>query len=129
VRDSGPDASTQGDAGAEMGTRLYASGDERSVLKVFELFEPSDYITFDVHLAAPGAAAIEMEDWTKNLKTLCKACSEGRAHEQHDHSLESDEWQLERRIGLASKDASAMDSLIERWVAAGKERRIDSVES
>jgi hypothetical protein len=127
--------------GAETGTRLYAPGDERSVFNVFELFEASDFITFDVHLDAPDpaaieeleaackAAGIEIEDWTKNLRTFCKACSEGRIHEQHDHSLKSDEWQVERRIGLASKDATAVDGLLDRWVAAGKDRRIESLES
>jgi tetratricopeptide (TPR) repeat protein len=39
--------------GAETGTRLYAPGDERSVFNVFELFEPSAYVTFDVKLFVP----------------------------------------------------------------------------
>ena len=128
--------------GAEAGTRLFAPGDERSVFNVFELFEPSDYITFDVRLNAPDgtaieelkaackAAGIEVEDWTQNMHFLCKACSEGRAHEQHDHSLKkSDEWQMQRRIGLASKHATAVDSVLELWSAAGNGRKVVSVES
>ena len=63
--------------GAANGTRLYAPGDERPVFDVFEVFEPSDYMTFDVHLIAPRSEAIEeleaaceaadvqVEDWTK----------------------------------------------------------------
>jgi hypothetical protein len=127
--------------GAANGTRFYAPGDERPVFDVFELFEPSDYITFDAHLIAPvseaieeleaacEAAGVEMEDWTKNTRVLCKACSEGRAHEQHDRSLEHDEWQIERRIGLASKDEAKVNALLEHWEAQGEGRRVESLDS
>lgn len=127
--------------GAANGTRLYAPGDERPVFDVFELFKPSDYITFDAHLIAPHseaineleaaceAAGVEMEDWTENLQVLCKACSEGRSHEQHDHSPRSDEWQIERRIGFASKDEAKVSAVLEHWEAQDKERRVESVDS
>jgi TPR repeat protein len=127
--------------GAANGTRFYAPEDERPVFDVFELFEPSDYITFAAHLIAPHseaiqeleaacqAAGVEIEDWTRNMQVLCKACSEGRAHEQHDHLLKNDEWQIERRIGFASKDAAKVNAVLERWETQGKERRVESVES
>jgi len=127
--------------GAETGTRLYAPGDERSVFNVFELFEPSDYITFDVHLVAPDQAAIdeleaacealgfELEDWTGNLNLLCKACSEARAHEQHDHSPQDVGWQVERRVGLAAIDPDQVTAVLEQWCAAGEGRGIESLES
>jgi tetratricopeptide (TPR) repeat protein len=53
--------------GAPTGTRFFAPGDERPVFNVFELFEPSDYVTFDVELVAPDGAAIEA------LKSACEA--------------------------------------------------------
>lgn len=127
--------------GAATGTRLYAPGDERPVFNVFELFEPSDFITFDARLVVPDesalqalrsacdAAEIEFEDWTRNMRVLCKACSEGRAHAQHDHPPGNGEWQVDRRIGLASRDAEAVSSLLNQWVASGIGRRVDSVES
>jgi len=126
--------------GAANGTRLYAPGDERPVFDVFELFEPSDYITFDAHLIAPHgeaiqeleaackAAGVEIEDWTKNMRVLCKACSEGRAHEQHDHSFKNDEWQIERRIGFASKGEAKVNAVLEHWETQDKERRVESVD-
>ena len=126
--------------GAETGTRLLAPGDERSVFNVFELFEPSDYITFDANLSAPDSAAlkelesaceaagIEMEDWTAHLQFLCSACSEGRPHEQHDHSLKSDEWRIERRIGLASKDSAKVNTVLEQWSVHGGGRHVESVD-
>ena len=127
--------------GAETGTRLYAPGDERSVFNVFELFEPSDYITFDVSLIVPDGlalkplqaacegAGIEIEDWTESMTFLCKACSEGRAHEQHDHSQKSDEWQIDRRVGLASRDAAKVSAILDQWSAGGDGRQVESVES
>jgi hypothetical protein len=127
--------------GAPTGTRLYAPGDERSVFNVFELFEHSDYITFDIEATVPDSSAmkamvaacetagIEIEDWTSSLKFLCKACSEGRAHEQHDHSLKSDEWNVQRRIGIASKDETTVHRILEQWSARGTGRSIESVDS
>ena len=127
--------------GAANGTRLFASGDERPVFDVFEVFELSDYITFDVHLIAPRSEAIEeleaaceaadvqVEDWTKSMRVLCKACSEGRAHEQHDHSLKNDEWQIERRVGFASKDEAKVNAVLEHWETQDKERRVESLDS
>src|SRR6187399_3153806 len=124
--------------GAANGTRLSASGDERPVFDVFEVFELSDYITFDVHLIAPRSEAIEeleaaceaadvqVEDWTKNMRVLCRACSEGRAHEQHDHSIKNDEWQIERRVGFASKDKAKVNAVLEHWETQDKERRVES---
>jgi hypothetical protein len=55
--------------GAETGTRLYAPGDERSVFNVFELFEPSDFVTHEVHLEAPGDA---------DIAALASACDQAK---------------------------------------------------
>jgi len=127
--------------GAATGTRFFAPGDERPVFNVFELFEPSNFITFDVDLMAPDeesiqalntlceAAGIAMEDWTESVNYLCKACSEGRAHEQHDHSAQSDEWQKKRRIGLAYPDSAKVHAVLEQWRMQRDGRSIDSVES
>jgi hypothetical protein len=127
--------------GAGTGTRFYAPGDERPVFNVFELFEPSDHITFDVRLTVPessslaalesacGSVGIELEDWTSSMTLLCKACSEGRAHEQHDHSPTTDDWQVQRRIGLASNDVARVNAILEQWSASGSGRCVESVSS
>lgn len=126
--------------GAGTGTRLYAPGDERSVFNVFELFEPSEHITFDATLDVPDvdalltlrnaceAAGVEMEDWTGNMQSLCKACSEGREHEQHDHEQNSDEWKVERRVGFASTDVELVEEILVTWKAGGAGRDIESLE-
>jgi hypothetical protein len=127
--------------GAAVGTRLYAPGDERPVFNVFELFEPSEFVTYEVNLDAPDGAdvdalaaaceqaGIEFEDWTSHVTLICKACSEGRTHEQHDHSGASDEWRIRRRVGLASKDMAQVHAVLEQWSTAGDGRQVDSVES
>jgi len=127
--------------GAATGTRFYAPGDERPVFNVLELFEPSDLATYEVNLQAPDsqaidalatacdASGIEFEDWTAHLQYLCKACSEGRAHEQHDHSIEDQAWQVKRRVGLASKDPVKVQEVLEQWRTAEVSRRIESVEA
>lgn len=126
--------------GAEAGTRLYAPGDERSVFNVFELFEASEHVTLDSMLNVPDvealnalhgaceSAGVEMEDWTGNTQTLCKACSEGRAHEQHDHDVKTGEWQAGRRIGFASTDVGAVEAILGQWKGEGAEREIEFLE-
>jgi hypothetical protein len=66
------------------------SGQERAVFNVLELFEPSRFCTYEVSIAVESAeglkelehacelARVEIEDWTANIRNLCKACSEGR---------------------------------------------------
>jgi tetratricopeptide (TPR) repeat protein len=126
--------------GAGSGTRLYAPGDERSVFNVFELFEPSQYVTVEAILSVPDeeallalrpdceAVGVEVEDWTGNMQTLCKACSEGRAHEQHDHGLNTDEWKVERRVGFASTDVEIVEEILVKWKGEGPGRDIESLE-
>lgn len=119
--------------GAPVGTRFDADGVEVSVFNVFELFEASPFATWDLTLESPDAAALEdlfaaadeagmsCEDWT-SMRVLCKACSEGRAHEQHEHGEQSQEWQVERRVGIASKSADAVNEVLVRWCADSRRR-------
>ena len=125
--------------GAPTGTRLDSDGREVSVFNVFELFEASSFATHEVILEAPdekavealfeicGAADLPFEDWT-TMRILCKACSEGRAHEQHDHGEADTEWRIERRVGIGSKDDHLVTELLERWVAGDAARRVISVD-
>jgi hypothetical protein len=126
--------------GAGTGTRLYAPGDERDVFNVFELFEPSAHVTFEANLAVPDkaaldalesacdAAGIEMEDWTSSMRYICRACSEGRPHEKHDHELKSDEWKIARRVGLASTDVAKVEELLENWRKQGAGRLVETLD-
>jgi hypothetical protein len=124
--------------GAPVGTRLDADGVEVSVFNAFELFEPSQFETYEVMLEAPDDEAMQalakaseeadmfLEDWT-HMRMLCKACSEGRAHEQHDHSAPDTGWKTKRRVGIASKDPAAVTRVLQLWSDGGN-RRVISVD-
>lgn len=119
--------------GAPVGYRLNSSGQERAVFNVLELFEPSRFGTYEASIEVESAEAlkeleracesarIEMEDWTANLRNLCKACSEGRPHDGHDQELKQQKaWAATRRIGFAAADRESLDSLLKTWTASGK---------
>ena len=38
-------------------------------------------------IAFLGEHGVPAEDWSSSVRMLCKACSEGRPHDAHDHEL------------------------------------------
>ena len=113
----------------KMGYRLNGHGQERPVFNVLELFEPSRFGTYEAVVDAKSAeaieelerlsadASIEIEDWTANIRSLCKACSEGRLHEGHDTDLkEPTSWTTQRRVGFAAVDRESLDAVLSEWV-------------
>jgi hypothetical protein len=116
--------------GAPVGYRLNAHGQERAVFNVLELFEPSRFCTYEasIKVGSPeDVEALEMlcdevnitfEDWTASLRSLCKACSEGRPHEGHDQELKENlPWAPKRRIGFAALDRASLDGVLREWAA------------
>jgi len=113
--------------GAAVGYRINSSGQERPVFNVLELLERSQFSTFEASVTAGSAqeievlerqcddASIRFEDWTASLRNLCKACSEGRPHEGHDHDLKSTIWEPVRRLGFAAVDADLLQVLLAGW--------------
>jgi hypothetical protein len=114
--------------GAAVGYRLNSYGKERPVFNVLELFEPSRLSTYEATLEAESAEAIEemerlsadagikIEDWTANIRNLCKSCSEGRPHEGHDQDLKEDSsWSVERRVGFAAVDGESLNRVLGAW--------------
>lgn len=111
--------------GAAVGYRK--SGDsEVPVFNALDLWERSEYQTFAVDVEfgdaepdiedleeAAKAVDAEVENWTTNFEALCKACSEGRPHEEHDH-----ERRVPRgphRIAVAHPDGGTAKKLIAEW--------------
>lgn len=98
--------------GAPAGTRVWR-GREYSVHNALKLLSASDYTTHEFTLEVDSEQSLSnleatlsehgvfMEDWTSSLRMLCKACSEGRPHESHDHELAEEHWKPERRLALA----------------------------
>ncbi len=117
--------------GAAVGYRML--GERKcAVFNVMELYEASKLSTFQLLINMPtqihvddlsktfGASGIEMEDWTSNIRSLCKACSEGDPHDHHDHE-EHQEWKSERKIGIAATSIAQVDEILQRWISNGVE--------
>jgi hypothetical protein len=124
--------------GAPVGYRLNGRGKERAVFNVLELFEPSRFSTYEVAIYVESAeslkalerlceiAGVEIEDWTANIRNLCKACSEGRPHEGHDTDLkEPASWSGQRRVGFAAVELESLNGVLRQWAAkAGRSVKI-----
>jgi hypothetical protein len=111
--------------GAPVGYRKNG-GREYPVFNVLALFEPSPFATRVATVSVESEADLEMlkrafsttrshfEDWTRNTRALCKACSEGRPHEQHDRAPK-DEGVAERRLGIAVYPGDDIDQVLTQW--------------
>ncbi len=113
--------------GAAEGHRM--NGDqEYPVFNVLELFERSPFETWTVTVRLNDMTDVEslerdvaplqssVEDWSGNVRILCRQCSEGRPHEQHDHELKTP-WTRERRLGVAVHPDEDVESLLKQWAA------------
>lgn len=99
---------------------------EYAVFNVLELFEGSNYQTSIAKVTITeendldelenifSTTPHEFEDWTTNIRNLCKQCSEGKLHEQHDHELKS-EWNPERTLGVANNSLESVEALFKEW--------------
>lgn len=104
---------------------------EKPVFNVLELFEGSGYGTWRIGIRAGSDEAlrelqplseqlgIEVEDWTA-MRILCRQCSEGHPHEQHDHDGDA-VWQHERSLGVAALAHDAVAQLSASTLPAGLE--------
>ena len=111
--------------GAAVGYRKYGES-ERPVFNVLELFNKSNLSTFkavikvseqsdiDILESLLGEKDMVTEDWTTNYRILCKACSEGTPHEEHDTDDEK-EWVPEHAMGIAAKSQHDIDEVINKW--------------
>lgn len=113
--------------GAAVGYRM--NGDKKCpVFNVLELFEQSAFSTFSLTIDATSQeSAAELlqllsgedmhaEDWSENIRTLCKACSEGEPHEEHDHDAEDDgTWKPQRSFGVAALSLEAVQQASAAW--------------
>jgi hypothetical protein len=124
--------------GAPVGYRLNSAGQERAVFNVLELFERSRFSTYEASVEAPSPADVESlisrceaaqvvcEDWTASMRRLCKACSEGKPYESHDHEIkESKAWEVSRRVGIAAEVLERVTAILEAWAAESGGRASD----
>lgn len=120
--------------GAPNGSRI-VDGQEYNVFDVLDLFSPSDYSTYSVSVLAESEEDVDaldemaeengliVEDWSANYRNLCKACSEGRVDDNHEHDqdLESADWNPERALGIAAQKEDELSRLLERWASGRRE--------
>lgn len=116
--------------GAPVGERE-VDGHRYSVFNVLELFEASASSTWlaEVDARDPDdlraltdaldAAQVDYEDWTSDVRILCKQCSEGLPHEHHDRDGEK-AWRNEHLVGISATSPDAARAVIERWSASGQ---------
>ena len=99
---------------------------EYPVFNVLEKFESSNYSTLIATVKIGSDQDLEkleelfsetphdFEDWTTNIRTLCRQCSEGKPHEHHDEEL-AQEWVSERILGIAVYESKSVVDIFEVW--------------
>lgn len=65
----------------------------------------------DVALRMGGAA----EDWSRSMSYLCRRCSEGRPHDEHDQGLRGERPDL--AVGAAASGDEHLERIIAEWRA------------
>jgi tetratricopeptide (TPR) repeat protein len=114
--------------GAPVGYRQY-NGQEYPVLNEIQLLEASPFGTYIASVMMPGkqdhvdrlaemAAEMEgaAEDWSTSIRVLCKACSEGRPHEDHDTERPRPEGA--HVVGIAARDRRHATRILNAWEQA-----------
>ena len=110
--------------GAPIGYRV-SEGNEYPVFNELQLLQPSGLHTWSVRvknckpkhidklLKLCDDASVEAEDWS-TVRWLCKKCSEGIQHEEHDQELKNDD-PAERYIGFASESKKPIEQVLIKW--------------
>lgn len=113
--------------GAAVGYRKLEDGTDVPVFNELQLLTKSAYKTFSVSAYINTVddinklgelcrnSGVEMEDWS-TVRMLCKQCSEGTAHTDHDHDLQVDE-DSGRYIGLAATNHQTVQQALADWRA------------
>ena len=112
--------------GAAVGHRI-SGGKEYPVFNELQLLNKSKYSTYSITaytndqgdidklIELCAGFDVEVEDWS-TLRILCKQCSEGTPHEQHDHDLK-DGTADDRYIGFASVTKDSLQKVLDNWRA------------
>ncbi|GER15741.1 tetratricopeptide repeat protein [Variovorax boronicumulans] len=110
---------------------------EVPVFDALALIAPSDHATYEVFVEEVQAEAIDAlvrrfeeaglsaENWTSSMQVLCKACSEGRPDDQHNHApgeppAAEGPWHL----GIAAREEAAARGLLDAWQQDNPEARL-----
>lgn len=118
--------------GEPHGSRLL-DGDEHPVFEEIELWQRSPRPTLSLVVRAPADedvdalltelddAGLAGEEWTTNVRTLCRACSEGSPATEHGHGTSGGGGADDRTIGISGDPADA-ERVLARWRVGGTGR-------
>lgn len=110
--------------GAPVGYRL-SNGVEYPVFNELQVLKESSFKTFSVVVETDNQSIVDQlgqicdregigfEDWT-TVRILCKQCSEGTPHEQHDHDNKDSSDPI-RTFGLAAIDKNSVEEILKEW--------------
>lgn len=125
--------------GAPVGYRMYR-GQEMGVFNELEVLEVSPCGTYLVEIVPIDTTEwwesleklaterdMAVEDWTTSIQMLCKACSEGRPHDAHDHDLKP-EADGKHRVAVAAKNRDDIDALFQIWKSELNVNQIGEIE-
>jgi tetratricopeptide (TPR) repeat protein len=105
------------------------------VFDALEVLERSDRQTLELRLAAPGAEDVRalarladtmdmtVEDWTATVRPICRQCSEGVPHDEHDEAA-AVPWSPLRHVGISARVRHEADELLTRWAGGAPGRRV-----
>jgi tetratricopeptide (TPR) repeat protein len=142
--------------GAAMGYRKL-EGEDVPVFNCLALLEPSPLSTWCMEMELVRKASVSvfdaldeiasqrglaMEDWTRSIRILCKACSEGTPHEHHDEQLQKAAPKKPRqtspatakapsklhRIAIAARTKGEVNDLLADWDPDARGVRVGDVE-
>jgi hypothetical protein len=121
--------------GAPNGYRK-SGGKEFPVFDEIQLLTPSDFGTFEIIVDGAGEQDVEMlslmahdlglaaEDWSSNLRMICKACSEGGGAGKHTHDPD---LTSHRRIGFAALSEIHAREILRGWMATMPLAKIEEI--
>jgi tetratricopeptide (TPR) repeat protein len=124
--------------GAPNGYRQY-HGKEVPVLDALQLLEASPFGTYVARVEVPPGRDLteklaqiaadlggSAEDWSTSIRLLCKACSEGRAHEFHD--TEAPPAEGVHLIGIAARGREQAEEILATWEAGADDIHVEYLE-
>jgi hypothetical protein len=102
------------------------------VFNCLELLEPSTFSTWVVSIELAEQEPVEApslellhelardrelaaEDWSRSIRMLCKACSEGAPHEHDDQDRSRADVKGPRRVAVAARTETEVRELLASW--------------
>ena len=112
--------------GAPNGKRIY-NDKEFYVFDELEVIQKSDYQTYSIGAEVKSEREIlklrelcydsdyGFENWTNSVRILCRQCSEGTPHENHDTELREEKESFEYNLAIATKSEKELERILNKW--------------